>query len=90
MLSPPGTHEPAVPTSPAASPVVPRVVKKLRLTEDAWAALDAYCERHHVTFTALAESIGLHMADHPDWMPEEVAQRAQRIDRERYSRRPRD
>lgn len=81
---------PAVACTARASPVVPRVVKKLRLTEDAWRALDRYCERHHITFNVLVESIGLHMDEHPDWMPDDVAQRAQRIDRERYSRRPRD
>lgn len=66
---------------------VPRVVKKLRLTEQAWASLDAFCARYNTSFNATIEALGQHMAEHPEWMPDQVGRRAQAIDRERYSRR---
>lgn len=66
-----------------------RIEKKLRLTPEAWEAFDRYRRRFNVTFNALGEAIGLHLADDPDWFGDDVGRTAQRIDLSRYSRRDR-
>lgn len=65
-----------------------KVEKKLRLTPEAWDALDRYRRRYNVTFNALVEAIGQHLADNPDMLGE-IGRTAQQIDLARYSRRDR-
>lgn len=59
----------------------------VRLTDGAIDGLDRLRTRHHASLTALVEAIGLH-ADQIE-LPREVIELAQRLDRERGSRRPR-
>lgn len=63
-----------------------RRVTPLRLTEASRAGWDRACLRHRVTMTALAEALGLALAEDVDLIPSEVVDRAAVIDRERRSR----
>jgi hypothetical protein len=67
-----------------------RVERKVRLTPPAFEELERFRLRYNVTFNSLIEAIGRHMAEHPDWMPDEVGRAGQAIDQQNYSRRPRD
>lgn len=63
-----------------------RRITPLRLTEESRAGWDRACSRHRVTMTALAEALGLALADDVELLPAEVVERAAAIDRQRRSR----
>lgn len=60
----------------------------VRLTDEARNAWETLCTRRGVTATSLIEQLGLLLTEGVDWVPEEAIQRARRMDRQRYSRRP--
>jgi hypothetical protein len=58
-----------------------------RVSEDARRGWDRATVQHGATLTALIEALGLAMVERSWDVPDEVAELAQRIDRERFSRR---
>jgi hypothetical protein len=58
-----------------------------RVSDDARRGWDAATTRHGCTFTALVEALGVMLAERGWDVPVEVVERAQHIDRERFSRR---
>lgn len=65
-----------------------RTEKKVRLTDVAHDELERFRLRYNISFNSLIEAIGRHMAEHPDWMPDEVGRAGQAIDQGSFSRRP--
>lgn len=63
-----------------------RRITPLRLTEESRAGWDRACSTHRVTMTALAEALGLALAENVDLVPRDVVERAALIDRQRRSR----
>ena len=58
-----------------------------RVSDNARRGWDRASSRHGCTFTALIEALGL-AVDERQWdVPAEVVERAQQIDRDRFSRR---
>jgi hypothetical protein len=58
-----------------------------RVSDDARHGWDRAVTAHGTTFTALVEALGQLLAERGWEVPPEVVERAQRIDRERFSRR---
>lgn len=59
-----------------------------RLTDEAFAAIDRYCSKHHISYTTFVEALGRAMAR--GWSPpKRIAEEAQELDEVRFTRRRR-
>lgn len=63
--------------------------RQARLSDEANEGIEALLDRHGVTWAGLLEALGRKLsAEGDEWLPSELIDEARRIDRERYSRRP--